>query len=212
LASLIISPAPASNEERAAIASLLDARLAGRVPLEDRDRPAVEYLLDRYAKLPRVFVETSALNWLADHDADASGFFDLRVAARFAAFVTVEVAIEIRNTKEKARLQQLEEMLARFFPIWATRIPRLGYSAISGLMILATDEAVDKEKALSFLKDHPDRTHLVNAALWRASVFLTRDAELWRDRADDIRQVLGPMVIRTPEAFLHESTTNGHGR
>ena len=211
-AALMISPEPDSAEERAAVASVLNARLAGRMPLEDQDRPAIEYLLNRYATLPRVFVETSALNWLADHGADANAFFDLRVAGRFAAFVTVEVAIEIRNTKQKARLQQLEEMLARFFPIWATRIPRLGYSAILGLMILATDEAIDKEKALSFLKDHPDRTHLVNAALWRASVFLTRDAELWRDRADDIREVLGPMTIRTPAAFLHESTTSGHGR
>ena len=63
-----------------------------------------------------VLLDTTAVNWFADHNTDLQVIRDA-VAARVVQIVlTPEAAKEIKDTTNPARLAELEGVLAAFFP------------------------------------------------------------------------------------------------
>ena len=194
-------PLSTPPEERGCIEMLLRAHLAGVETLSDASHEMLQGILRRYSSVRRVFVETSAINWLADHQTGAQHFFDLRADGAFFSIATPDVANEIRQTRDSERRNLLEQSLARFFPLKPTWLPRAG-RARAGLAILSSDAVWKRNTDLAFLKDGLDRVHLVNAAQWSCEVFVTEDQELWSKKWEAIAGILGPMKIQRVEAFL----------
>jgi hypothetical protein len=152
----------------------------------------------------RVLLDTSALNWLTDTPTQADVFFAAKAAARFDALVVPEAAWEIRKTADPVRRANLEVTLARFFPLTATRVPRLGSTAILGLMRLPTADDERRLQEVSFLRDGPDRDLAVNAAGYRAEFFLTCDTEMNTQKLARLEAALQGTRVVHPAQFLAE--------
>ncbi len=157
----------------------------------------------------RVLLDTSTLNWLADSPVQASVFFAARAAGRFEAVVVPEAAWEIRKTRDAARRAMLEATLAQFFPLTPTRVPRLGTTAILGLMRLPTAEDEARLAKVAFLRDGPDRDLVVNAAGYRVDFFLTRDGEMYEEKLVQLEPELGGTRILHPAEFLAQLDSPG---
>jgi hypothetical protein len=125
----------------------------------------------------RILLDTSALNWLTDHPEEAIEFFAARTAGFIEALVTPEAANEIRRTKDPDRLAALKAVLARFFPLTPTRLPRLGAFRL-GMARHATESDVALFDSLNFLRDGQDRNLATNAAGYRCDLFVTCDREM----------------------------------
>lgn len=151
----------------------------------------------------RILLDTSAVNWLADHQSFAAEFFAARNNGRIQVLVPPEVATEIRNTVNLQRRTLLEDLLARFFPLTPTRVPRLGAFRLN-MARLPTDGDLARLEMLQHLKDGADRSIAANAGGYRCDVFVTRDREMSRTKRLFLEHALSGTRVLEPEALLEE--------
>jgi hypothetical protein len=151
----------------------------------------------------RAFVETSAVNWLADWPDEAGRFFQFVEAGRLVPVVTREVSFETRRTSDHRRREQLERVLRQFFPLAPTYLPRMGAFRL-GMGMMTNGQPSQTYVDLGFLAHPLDRTHLVNAACYRCDVFLTRDAEMLKEKVQNIEALLGVTRVLHPRSLLEE--------
>jgi hypothetical protein len=151
----------------------------------------------------RVLLDTSALNWLADHTEGAEALFQARGRGVIEVLVSPEAATEVRNTSNSGRRAHLESVLSSFFPLTPTRVARLGAFRL-GMARLATESDVARVNALEFLKDGQDRNIAANAGGYRCDVFLTCDKEMSVRKRLQVEATLGGTRVLEPEAFVAE--------
>jgi hypothetical protein len=113
-----------------------------------------------------------------------------------------------RRAPSAERLQKLEAVLSRFFPLAPTYLPRSG-TARAGMAMMADSRPTETFVDLGFLSGRMDRTHLVNAHGHRCEVFLTKDAEMLKEKVQEIEALLGVTRIAHPRAFLTELLGSG---
>ena len=150
----------------------------------------------------RALFDTTALNWFTDNPSAFEQLERAREAGAIRVLVTPEAAAEIRATSDPSRRADLEAVLARF-PLTPTRIARSG-TAISGLALSASDSAVETLDGLGFLRDGPDRLVAANTGGYRCDFFVTRDAEMAKQKLGRVEAVLGGCRVVTPEVLCSE--------
>jgi hypothetical protein len=151
----------------------------------------------------KVLLDTSALNWLADHTESATAFFEARHLGVIEVLVPPEAATEVRNTRHSERRALLESLLSSFYPLTPTLVPRLGAFRL-GMARLATERDVARLNALRFLRHGQDRNIAANAAGYRCDVFLTCDQEMSVRKRSKVEATLGGTHVLEPEAFVAE--------
>jgi len=151
----------------------------------------------------KVLLDTSALNWLADHPDRAGEFFGARVAGVIQVLVTPEAATEIRRTKDPTRLALLETTLAKFFPLTPTRLPRLGAVRL-GMGRMDNEADFARFDTLAFLRDGQDRNLAANAAGYRCDVFVTCDSEMSAQKKALLESCLAGTRVLEPDELLAE--------
>ena len=113
------------------------------------------------------------------------------------------MAVEIRRTTDPDRRAALERVLARFFPITPTRVPRLGAFRLA-MGRRSTDSDLARLERLGLLRDGQDRNIAANAGGYRCDVFLTCDKEMSRKKRAQLETLLDGARMLEPEAFMAE--------
>jgi hypothetical protein len=127
---------------------------------------------------------------------------------RLEMLITPDVSYELDGASTERRII-LDNTLARIeVRLVPTRLPRLGMTAVVGMMRLARDEDVDLHDRLAALPGVKgfDPTHVINAVNEGCDVLVTADKRLRRKQADI--QVLTTSTLRlvSPDQWLLELT------
>ena len=151
----------------------------------------------------RIFIDTSAVTWLAEESAGDSSPADELLGLHRSKTVTLvagaEVAVEARRTRDPAMKARLEAILEELFPLVPTRLGRSGI-ARAGLTIIQPGAEKMWGELVSLGKriNNADPTHLLNAHFEKCDYFLHRDGGL-RARADDIERIIGTQLVHTDD-------------
>ena len=151
----------------------------------------------------RVLLDTSALNWLADHADSRAKILAAVENGRLEVLVTPEAAVEIRNTEGPERQAALEDVLAAFVPLTKTRVPRLGAFRLGSARVSLPEDSARLAK-LAFLKDGQDRNLAANAGGYRCDAFVTCDKEMAVRKRQQLEIVLDGTRVLQPDELLRQ--------
>jgi len=158
----------------------------------------------------KIFLDTSAVNWLTEESKEATTLLELHRYERIQ-LAGLEVAYEVRKTPDQAKKTRLEEILEQIYPLAPTHFGRMGV-ARADLTIAHGDDAKimwEQLKDLGSKLNRWDPTHLLNAHYEECDYFLHRDKGL-RSKVDEIEAIIAPKLVHTDdvESILSQFPAN----